>query len=283
MHEVTPMPWERQEQIPALMVNMPEADYNATRPEFISAHSLAQFAAGPNVYKAYLDGALVDQDRPAYAFGRAAHCMILEGEGAFFHRYTVDDGPINVSTGRPYGRDTNKFQGWLDEVKQSGKEPVTTAEYVSMVSMTRSIVSHDDAWPLLGGIGVDGIERTIVANLRGMRLRGRPDALDLKQGILVDLKTTSDIAGFEYDFKRYAYARQLAFYRRLVQYLQPGIVLDVYVIAVEKSGLYQCGLWEVSKTTLEVADRETDVLLLELADCLERNHWPSRYASRRIL
>lgn len=277
------MPWESlSDMLPASLATIAEAEYNATRLDYISAHRLNQFAAGPNVFKAYSDGILVDPDRPAYAFGRAAHCLILEGEGEFLQRYTVDDGPINPTTGRPYGRDTNKFQGWLAEVKQSGREPITTHEYDSIVEMSNSIESHPVAWPILGGIGTCGVERSIVSNFRGMHLRGRLDAIGLDQRVIVDLKTCEDIERFEADFRRFNYARQLAFYRRLARYLT-GFQFSVYVIAVEKTGLYQCGIWEASPATLDLQDDLTDLLLLELAGCIERDEWPSRYDSCRIL
>ena len=123
------------------MKREPENEYHARSRsgEFLSSHMLAEFRRSPFRYHQKLTGAIADPDKAEYAFGRAAHKMILEGHAAFELAYTVSDGPVNERTGKPYGKDSKAYQEWLAEQEH---EVVTSSDYETIFAMDKNILSH---------------------------------------------------------------------------------------------------------------------------------------------
>ena len=66
---------------------------------------------------------LKTEETDAMRLGSAVHMLALEPE-RFDSQYAIVEGPINPSTGNPYGRDAKKFQVWLDqEMMQQTRKP----------------------------------------------------------------------------------------------------------------------------------------------------------------
>lgn len=75
---------------------------------------------------------------------------------------------------------------------------------------------------------------------------------------IVDLKTTSDLDRFEFEARRWRYPNQMAFYAdMLAKVTDEDETIPVYLIAVEKSEPYRCGVWQVSEQTLDQARHKT--------------------------
>ena len=93
---------------------VPEADYHAAsrKGTWLSSHLLADFRRCPEFYHRKVTVGVVEKPSRAYALGRAAHKLILEGEQAFREDYTVSDGPTNPKTGQPYGKLTKAYAEW---------------------------------------------------------------------------------------------------------------------------------------------------------------------------
>ena len=71
--------------IPACIIHEPENQYHARSKsgEILSSHMLARFCEMPFKYFATISGQYQEPEKTEYAFGTAAHKLILEGEDAF--------------------------------------------------------------------------------------------------------------------------------------------------------------------------------------------------------
>ena len=257
-----------------------DAEYHAEPyGDSMSSHKLLDFMRDPAIYWAYREGVLVDEDKPHYAFGRAAHCYILEGSENFDDRYHVSDGPINEKTGRPFGRDTQKFAAFLEEVRQDGREFVTVDEKRSIEAMYWSAVGHTVARNLFN---VGAPEVVIRGTENGVALKGRLDWLDSAHGRIVDLKTCDDLDRFAKTVFEYGYNIQAAFYRRLVRLLT-GHNYGVYVVAVEKKQPFRTGVWEFAQTTLYDADEKIGELLADFRNRFHIGNWSSKYDTLSVI
>ena len=79
----------------------------------MSSHLLADFRESPELYRRKTNGEIAESESLVLALGRAAHCLILEGQAAFDEQFLVADGPMNPKTGEPYGKSTKAYAEWL--------------------------------------------------------------------------------------------------------------------------------------------------------------------------
>ena len=89
--------------------------YHGKRGEYLSSHLLGDFRENPKYYKQKVDGQVKDVDQTAYIEGRAVHTRILEGQQIFNDTYIVGGGPINKTTGKPYGTDSKAYKEWASD------------------------------------------------------------------------------------------------------------------------------------------------------------------------
>ena len=108
------------------IISEPEGIYHSKARQNLSSHQLADFRKCPELYHRKQLGLIPDQDRPSYVIGRAAHCLILEGEEKFEATYAVG-GPTNPKTGKPFGAQTKKYAEWAAE---QGKDVLTNVQHL---------------------------------------------------------------------------------------------------------------------------------------------------------
>ncbi|MFO0911488.1 MAG: PD-(D/E)XK nuclease-like domain-containing protein [Pirellulales bacterium] len=256
----------------SVLLREPADVYHAQSGRYLSSHRLAAFRECPMLYRKWQLGQIVDEDRPAYLVGRAAHTLILEGPEVFDDQYAVG-GPINPKTGQPFGASTKAFADWAAEV---GK-PVLSEDQAELVQrMNDAVRSHELAVELLS----DGIpEGVLRCDCHSLACQARLDWLAPDYGI-VDLKTSDNLTWFEADARRYHYLHQLAFYRSIVTEVT-GQTLPVYLIAVEKREPFRCGVWLVGQDALGFAERENTEAMVRLRSCMATDSWPTGYESLR--
>ena len=243
--------------------------------EFISSHLLALYRRSPYKYHETVTGNWSEPDRAEFAFGRAAHKLILEGEAAFEEAYTVADGPVNPKTGAPYGKATQAYQSWLSE--QRG-EVLATADFEEIKKMRQSCYNHRGIAELLHWEGA--AEGVVRHGLYGVPCQIRMDWWSPEAGI-VDLKTCRDIEFFEKDCRDFGYAYQLAFYRKVLE-AATGIRYPVHIIAVDKTDFHIAGRWDIPDCELEEAEGVNKAALLRLKESRENESWPTGYEETRI-
>lgn len=246
--------------------------YHAQRNRFLSSHQLAEFRRNPLLFRKKELG-LVDEDRPAYLIGRAAHMLILEGRQAFERSYAFG-GPINPKTGEPFGSRTKAFQEWA----QTQGKPVLSDEQLALVEdMNTTVLAHEHAAALLSEGVAEGVYR---AEYCGVPCQARFDWLSPTRGI-VDLKTCDNLDWLQMDARTYGYAHQMSFYRSLLT-CASGVVVPVYLIAVEKREPFRCGVWRMSEEVLGIAQKENEEGIERLKICRERDHYPTGYEDIRV-
>ena len=247
--------------------------YHAKRSEYLSSHQLADFRKCPLLYHRKKMGSIMQEDRPAYMIGRAAHTLILEGLERFEEEYTVG-GPVNPRTGQVFGSGTKAWAEWAEAI---GKDVLTDTQWEVVARMNEAVKTHPVAMALLEYGEAEGVVRD---DYCGLPCQIRMDWYDAHHGI-VDLKTCDDLTWFESDARRYGYAHQLAFYRSVLAQAT-GQCMPVHLIAVEKKEPYRCGVWLIAPETLTGAQRENEEAIDRLRACLAEEHWPTDYEERRL-
>jgi hypothetical protein len=232
--------------------------------------SLKDLATSPRAYRCRQDHPR--EDTAALSLGRAVHAAILE-PAEFEKRYIIRPADLD-------GR-TKAGKTWLDDARASGLEVLTTEQGETVAACVASVRSHHDVAELLIGTSTEQVI-TWADSDTGVACKGRLDALTLRT--VVDLKTTRELARFEFDAARLLYHAQVAWY------LDGGIAagaLDAdaraWIVVVETVGPFDCGPLEVAGADL-VAGREVYRRLLDTwVSCHETGDWYGRIPVRRRL
>ena len=248
-------------------------EYHARSGEYLSSHLLAAFRRCPREYQMRVRGEITVPDSAALRFGRAFHCLALEGDEAFASEYLIG-GPINPKTGKPFGADTKAARAAEEE---SGKAIVEVEDYGTMCAMDGALREHAVAQSVLHGTIREAVFRT---NLQGVKCQARCDAVS--ESAIADLKTTDDIDSFERDAKKYGYLHQLAFYADVASFGNARSV-TCYLIACEKRAPYRVGVWEMLLTPIDSAAAENRSAIRRLKAMMPGDaSWPTGYEERRV-
>lgn len=262
------LPWQNQPRT-AVISGCSIEDYDKARSQYMGSHTLELFRFSPRQCQWKMQGLIPGTDSGNFAFGRAAHCFILEGVAAFHDRYSVAEGPVNPKTGSPYGRDTKAYAAWYQEITADGRQVVSGVEYTQIQMMAESLQETCGRDLLHCGHA----EVTIRGQMHQVSCQSRLDFIDWDQGILVDLKTTESLGRFEKDFWRFGYDRQLSFYRGMIEGLALGRPFSVFVVAIEKSEPYRAHSWQISEATLAAAEEHNKQNLLQFRQLVNQVGW----------
>ncbi|MGE4157727.1 MAG: PD-(D/E)XK nuclease-like domain-containing protein [Planctomycetota bacterium] len=258
--------------IPTQIIREPESAYHEARKTHLSSHALADFRKSPYLFKAKRDGLIVDEDRPAFLLGRAAHKLILEGEEAYKEAYAFG-GPINPKTGEPFGAATKAFADWSASI---GKPVLTLEQDLLVRAMWASVKGHLEAWRLFKTGIPEGVLR---APVLGIPCQIRMDWFNPALG-LVDLKTADNLDFFAGDARRYGYFHQMAFYQVVLE-AALKLRFGVHIVAVEKKPPFRTGVWRIPEELLAISRLQNQEAMEEFAQCQERDLWPTRFEGIR--
>lgn len=254
---------------------VPEHEYHARSHQYLTSHQMIAFLRSPRYYhEAYRAGVFDTAPKAEAAlYGSALHCLLLEGEEAYAERYRVHDGPINQSTGKPYGVNTTKYAEWRESL---GYTPIPTRLDAELRMVRGSAMLN----PLLYEILEDGVaEGVSEAEKNGVRLQARHDFVSKSRPAFLDLKTTADASSFAKQSLQYGYHWQAAFYWYVAQKSR-GETIDVHlidsvVVAVEKQPPYACTPYVVDWTDLVLMLDIIDEAVNMFAWCIENDEWPN--------
>jgi len=265
-------------------VEEPEDQYHSLAGDFLSSHLLGEFRGNPDMYRRVVEKEYHRPDSVYFTLGRAFHALVLEGEDAYTSRFVVG-GPINKTTGKSYGINTKAFTTWASEQAEKGFEVISDSQNILVRTMALSVVRHVHASRLLNLAPFR--ERVSRVEYCGFPCQIRIDASGPTIGI-VDLKSCEDIGKFYFDAKKWGYVNQLAFYSRVLYKAMKSagrtpLPSDVHIIVVEKKYPNRCGVWRVSSSELEFAEKQNQEAIEELKTCMESGRWPTRYEEVREL
>ena len=171
---------------------------------------------------------LRDQQPPNINFkiGGYFHTAILESEK--LHKYKI----IDATT-----RNTNKYKELSD-----GEMCLLQHEVDKIELMKDKILSNKICEGLIRGFNVE-YEVPGIADISGAMWKGKADIINHDEGLIVDLKTTSDISSFPYSAKKYNYDSQAYIYKKLFGY-------DLVFMAIDKI-TNQIGIFDCSPAFLQ--------------------------------
>jgi len=173
----------------------------------------------------------VNSDAAPLREGRLIHTVVLEEE-------KLNDKYDFVNIG---SRRTKTFEAAQEEAKSKGKEVMLTSELNKANELCNSIRFNRDANELFTG---GAAEVPAIGNLFGVPFRGKADYL--KDGHLIDLKTTAKLDGWERAAKySWHYDMQGWIYCELF-----GVERFTYVVIEKGSG--DIGIFELTKNTKEI-------------------------------
>lgn len=246
--------------------------YHSKSNEYLSSHALSDYIKSPIGY--YRSRLLPDKDSSAFAFGRAVHVYVLEGEDRFNDSYDIG-GPINKTTGKTYGYNTKAYAAWRLE---NGKDAVSDSDYEVIRTIADSVLNHTMADKLLSHGWPESVIRHEYC---GVPCQIRIDWFNPELG-LVDFKSSDDIDFFASDFDRYYYKNQMAFYQSVFN-ARFGFYPEVWMIAAEKKEPFRTGVWKISEGVLSEARFQNETFIPKWVKSKQSGFYPTNYEEVRTL
>lgn len=225
----------------------------------INWSSLKHMSVSPLMYRWRLEHP--EARKPAFVFGGAVHCLILEPE-KFHDRYAVFDGT----------RRGPDWEAW--QAEHPGKESLKPKEMKRVRAVAAAVLGDRVAGPLLeGGRREEALTWTDEAT--GLLCKGRLDYI--RPDFLIDLKTTRDCSPLKFTRAAtdYGYAAQVAFYhdgavaKKLIDGRQRP-----YIIAPKHVDDHDVATYQLDSAALLTGRFIYRSLLQRLVQCTEAGYWP---------
>lgn len=225
--------------------------------DHIGSTSLKQMAVSPGHFFEAWKGPRVH--KKAYDEGQAVHSVLLEQS-------------LDVFVRRPDGVDgrTKDGKAQLEALAASGKVVLSADVYDSLERRLGTFVASGEAMNLYNGSDVE-LSHYARDPITGIYIKARPDMM--KAGIITDLKTTENMAGFERQIWNYGYHIQAGFYS-LVTELTTGVpVKEFRFIAQEKKAPYGVQVFAFNKTDIAFFKEKARELLNRASVCIQEDRF----------
>jgi hypothetical protein len=266
-----------------------ESDYHKI--DAVSNSMLSLLKRSPwTFYKTYVttDPAekMESEETDAMRLGSAVHMLALEPE-KFGAEYLVLDGPINPTTGKPYGRDTKKFEAWLMETAslEDGRTILIREEFAEGLAIAKSFQSH----PEIAAIMASRAEKFFEFESLGhaildsgtIPLKCKLDFVCPELKVIVDLKSSQDPSEYEWSWSagKFGYHRQAAFYIDMMEVLY-GERFDFLFGAVRSKPPYDSHVYRLGEKSINKGREEYMRLIEQYAERQRSGDWKVR--SQRI-
>ena len=218
--------------------NMDEARY----------HALSDWSSGNirKVLKSWAHVGVESINPDAARIGRASHVRTLEPDT--FHRRFV----LSPKVDRRTKEGKALAQAVQEKAEREGLEVLDQADFELVESIGQSVAKHPKVGSLLAQAES---EVTFRWSELGLKFRCRTDAINDRQQVIIDLKTTRDSAlDFNRAVMRYDLHIQAYHYLRGVRRFT-GKDYDFVFVVVEKSAPYGVKLYRLSEDYLKVAEK----------------------------
>lgn len=211
---------------------------------------------------------LPQKDRPAFAVGRLAHRLLLEGREGLEDDFAIR--PDHWDSWR-----TKDAQVWRDTQILGGRTVITPEDLVDVTAMAESLGRH----PLVKAGILDGhVERSLIwkDDETGIWLKSRPDVIPNGSGDYADLKTTTSVAtkSLEQSLANFDYAMQGALVGMASEAVL-GIPMQSFsLVWVEKEAPFCVRVTTLTPADLERGRLQVRAALRSMARCLKSGEWP---------
>lgn len=247
------------------MSYMPDKEYREVNA--ISQSALKHLAKSPAHLRAYLDTPSEETD--AMRLGTATHLAV-------FQPSTFDS---QVVMAPKFDRRTNEGKsGALKfETENAGKICLPQADYDRCISMAEQVRLHPTVMKIInsGEPEVSVFGKTLDETVN---VKGRLDWVNYKEGIIADLKTTTDVSDVytvKKTISKFRYDLQACHYLELMKSASPLIQFQFLFIFVEKEAPYGVRIVEINPS--DIAFKTTPVLqecLTTLSACQQSGQYP---------
>lgn len=215
-----------------------------------------------------------EEPKDHFDFGKAAHTLML-GEAEFAKSFAV----------RPDAFDswrTKASQEWRDEQRASGRGVLVPSDLAGLLGAAKVIAAHPFAQDLLRG----AVEHSLIWQDKetGVWLKSRPDVIPAADGILADLKTTTDASprGVANSIATYGYAMQGALAAMGMEETMGVTMTDFVLVFVEKSAPYAINVVQVDPNWIFWARKQVRRAINRFAECVSKNEWPGYESEKTV-
>lgn len=255
-----------------------EAEYHAAK-DHLSASAMKRLKISPLHYKEEAE----QTETEALLFGSAYHCFILEPERFEKEYFIFDDSvicDILIGEGSKSPRATNRYKDWAAaQLMEIGdRQTISKADAEKLKAMKARLMKHHQVRMLLeGGRNEIGFTGEIETEAGAIKVKIKPDHLNDKKKIIVDLKTCIDASldGFTRHAADLDYHIQAAFYADLMELITgDNRPWDFFFIAQEKKAPYAFNIFEASPQFISQGRYEYEHLCGLYKQCLDNDKWP---------
>lgn len=241
-----------------LILGSSNEEYHANT-SYLSSSSLKTLLRSPQQFEQeYILGNKQRVDKPAFVDGSLVHTLILEPEK--ISDYAVFPGM------RKAGK---VYETFVDAHK--GKVIISATQMLRGQRLVKSYESLPVATALLKGTLS---EHNMVGNILGTLVKARADAINVDEGIIIDVKTTSmpsDTDIFKQTVQEYMYHLSAALYCQIA-FDTYGKLFDFYWLVLSKEDL-QCHVYKASTETLSTGSALVTQALIKYKRCKESGIW----------
>jgi hypothetical protein len=225
----------------------------------LSFHMLQDFKKSPAYYyRKHVLKSIPRTTSAAMEFGTAVHMAVLE-HAKFCESYI--EAPADMLTATGQVKDNKDSRAWLESIKP--KEVLSPKDYARILAMREAVLAHDAAGPMLKDCRT---EVECFKSVHGIVTKGCADILTA-DGVY-DLKTIDSLDDAEDSIARFGYTAQLAWYRRLFEKHDCGIIF------VESKEPYRVKCMRPLQRTLDAADGENERAFSHFLSCKDNDTWP---------
>jgi hypothetical protein len=207
-------------------------------------------------------------DSPAFAVGRLAHKLLLEGREGLAEEFAVR--PNCWSDWR-----TKEAKVWRDEQTLAGRTVITEDDLEVVTGMAESLARH----PLVKAGILDGkVERSLIWKdaETGIWIKSRPDVIPNASAVMADLKTTTSVTddALAKSLASFGYQIQGAVIGMAAEALL-GVEMEAFALVwVEKADPFCVRVTQVTPDDIERGRRQVRAALRTMARCLDTGVWP---------
>lgn len=211
----------------------------------------------PLHFKAKIDGMIPSRESAALNLGTMVHMAVLEPEE--FERVAVQEPAID--------RRTKEYKAWKAELPKDAL--ILSAEDDRIITQISENLQKSGLAKLWDGARK---ECSVFAEIDGIELKCRPDALNESLGLIIDLKTTRDLSWFASDARKLKYPFSVPHYQRICKAATRRGYQYIFV-AVETEPPFDVSWFRLSLETLTRARADYDLAIDLYKTCTATGRW----------
>lgn len=209
----------------------------------------------------------VEEPKDHLSFGRAAHTLLL-GEQGFSNQFVIR--PAEFTDWR-----TKDAKAWRKEQEDAGKTVLLPDQIAAIRAIAASLSDH----PLVKAGILNGlVEHTVVCKDKatGVWLKIRPDIVPQADGVLVDMKSTTDASpnAIQRTVMNFGYPMQGGLGTMVMKEALGLTITDFVLVFFEKEAPHAVAVTAIDNEWLYWARRQLRRSIDRFARCVEENVWP---------